>query len=445
MADTFYDVMRRQGISRRSFLKFCSITATSLGLGPAFVPQIVHAMETKPRTPVIWLHGLECTCCTESFIRSAHPLVSDVILSMISLDYDDTIMAAAGHQAEAILEQTIEKYDGQFVLACEGNPPLNEDGMYCFQGGVPYLEKLQRMAKHAAHVIAWGSCASWGCVQAAKPNPTQAVPIHKVLDKPVIKVPGCPPIPEVMTGIVTYLLTFGVPELDRQGRPKMFYSQRIHDKCYRRPHFDAGQFVEQWDDAGARAGYCLYKVGCKGPTTYNACSTVRWNEGVSFPIGSGHGCIGCSEDDFWDRGSFYDRLTNIKDFGVEYNADRVGAVAAGVVGAAIVAHAWFHTDNAEEVLARQAAFPLVRGIRSKPVTSLSPGAMTPGAPTTVASSGTSRLMINVSAPIFTLFPTVMGPRSVAAVPIMTLSPVCTRARVAMLESLDCAGVRSSTV
>jgi hypothetical protein len=117
-------------------------------------------------------------------------------------------------------------------------------------------------------------------VQAAKPNPTQATPVHKVIfDKPIIKVPGCPPIAEVMTGVITYMLTFDrLPELDRQGRPKMFYGQRIHDKCYRRPHFDAGQFVEAWDDEGARKGYCLYKMGCKGPTTYNACSTVRWNE-----------------------------------------------------------------------------------------------------------------------------------------------------------------------
>jgi hydrogenase small subunit len=178
-------------------------------------------------------------------------------------------------------------------------------------------------------------------VQAAKPNPTQAVPIDKVItNKPIIKVPGCPPIAEVMSGVVTYVAAFDrIPELDRQGRPKMFYSQRIHDKCYRRPHFDAGQFVESFDDAGARAGYCLYKVGCKGPTTYNACSTTRWNEGVSFPIASGHGCIGCSEDGFWDKGSFYDRLTDIKAFGVEANADQVGAVVAGVTGAAIVAHA----------------------------------------------------------------------------------------------------------
>ncbi len=340
MTETFYEVLRRQGITRRSFLKFCSLTAASLGLGPAFVGKFAHAMETKPRIPVLWLHGLECTCCTESFIRSANPLAKDVILSMISLDYDDTIMAAAGHHAEAILDEVIAQYKGNYILACEGNPPLNQDGMSCIIGGKPYLEQLKKVAEHSMAIISWGSCASWGCVQAARPNPTHAVPIHKVIhDKPIIKVPGCPPIPEVMTAVVTYILTFGkLPELDRQGRPKMFYSQRIHDKCYRRPHFDAGQFVETWDDEGARKGYCLYKMGCKGPTTYNACSTIRWNEGTSFPIQAGHGCIGCSEDAFWDKGSWYARLTDIKQFGIEENADKVGGTVAGVVGAATVAH-----------------------------------------------------------------------------------------------------------
>ena len=340
MTPTFYEVMRQQGITRRSFIKFCSLTAASLGLGSGGAAQIAHALETKPRVPVIWLHGLECTCCTESFIRSSHPLAKDVILSMISLDYEDTIMAAAGHQAEAALEDTIKNYKGKYILAVEGNPPLGDDGVFCIPGGRPFVEKLRRVAKDAMAVIAWGSCASWGCVQAAKPNPTKATPIHQVIDNPVVKVPGCPPIAEVMTGVVTYVLTFGrLPELDRQGRPKMFYSQRIHDKCYRRPHFDAGQFVETWDDRGAREGYCLYKMGCKGPTTYNACSTVRWNDGVSFPIGSGHGCIGCSEDGFWDKGSFYDRLTTIREFGIEANADRVGATVAVVAGAAVAAHA----------------------------------------------------------------------------------------------------------
>ncbi len=341
MAETFYDVLRRQGISRRSFIKFCSLTAAALGLAPEFAPQMAHALETKPRAPVLWLHGLECTCCSEAFIRSAHPLASDVILSMISLDYDDTIMASAGHQAEAIVDEIVNKYKGQYILACEGNPPLNEDGMYCIIGGKPYLEQLKYAASNAKAIISWGSCASWGCVQAARPNPTQAVPIHKVIhDKPIIKVPGCPPIPEVMTAIITYMLTFDrLPEVDRQGRPKMFYSQRIHDKCYRRPHFDAGQYVEAWDDEGARKGHCLYKMGCKGPTTYNACSTTRWNGGVSFPIQAGHGCIGCSEDGFWDNGSFYNRLTNIHAFGVEANADTIGATAAAAVGVAVAGHA----------------------------------------------------------------------------------------------------------
>ena len=128
-----------------------------------------------------------------------------------------------------------------------------------------------------------------------------------------------------MTGVLTYILTFdALPELDRIGRPKMFYGQRIHDKCYRRAFFDAGQFVEAWDDDGARKGWCLYKMGCRGPTTYNSCSTVKWNNGVSFPIGSGHGCIGCSEENFWDNGPFYERLSNIPVPGIDSTPDTIG-------------------------------------------------------------------------------------------------------------------------
>lgn len=166
-------------------------------------------MQTKPRTPVVWLHGLECTCCTESFIRSYHPLAKDLVLSMVSLDYDDTIMAAAGHQAEEALEETIEKYKGNYIVAVEGNIPLGNDGTFCVPGGEIFLEKIKHVCKNAKAVIGWGSCASWGCVQTAKPNPTKSVPITEVItDKPVVLVPGCPPIPEVMTGVITYILTY---------------------------------------------------------------------------------------------------------------------------------------------------------------------------------------------------------------------------------------------
>ena len=205
----------------------------AMGLEAAFVPEVVKAMETKPRIPVIWLHGLECTCCSESFIRSSHPIAQDVILNMISLDYDDTLQAAAGEQAEDCRRKIMKEHKGGYILAVEGNAPTKDGGVYCTIGGGTFLDVLKETAEGAKAVIAWGSCASNGCVQAAKPNPTGARPVHEIISgKPIINVPGCPPIAEVMTGVITYILTFdALPELDRLGRPKMFYGQRIHDKC----------------------------------------------------------------------------------------------------------------------------------------------------------------------------------------------------------------------
>jgi len=274
------------------------------------VPTVVAAMENKPRIAVIWLHGLECTCCSESFIRSAHPIVQDIVLNMISLDYDDTLQAAAGVQVEEIRRNLVRNHPGQYLLAVEGNAPTRDDGVYCTVGGDSFLNILKETAEHAKAVIAWGSCASNGCVQAAHPNPTGAQPVYQLLPgRPVVNVPGCPPIAEVMTGVLTYLLTFdALPELDALGRPKTFYGQRIHDKCDRRSFFDAGRFVEAWDDEGARKGWCLFKMGCRGPVTFNSCSTTKWNGGISFPIGSGHGCLGCSQPGFWDDAPFYKRL-----------------------------------------------------------------------------------------------------------------------------------------
>lgn len=338
-----YELLQRHGVSRRAFLSFCATTAAALGLDASEVPAIAHALETKPRLPVIWLHGLECTCCSESFIRSAHPIAQDIVLNMISLDYDDTLQAAAGHQVEQIRKDLIEKAkkgEIKYVLAVEGNAPTKDGGIYCTIAGEPFSDILKETAAHAEFVIAWGSCACNGCVQAAAPNPTGAVPIHEMIhDKPIVKVPGCPPIAEVMSGVLTYVLTFGrLPELDRNGRPKMFYAQRLHDKCQRRAFFDNGQFVESWDDEGAKKGWCLYKMGCRGPTTYNSCATVKWNGGMGWPIGSGHGCIGCSEDKFWDDGPFYERLSKTVVPGIEATPQKIGAVLTGAAAAGVAVH-----------------------------------------------------------------------------------------------------------
>jgi hydrogenase small subunit len=167
----------------------------------------------------------------------------------------------------------------------------------------------------------------------ANPNPTGAVPISQIVtDKPVVNVSGCPPIPIVITSVLTHLLTFGkLPELDHLGRPKVFYGESIHDRCYRRPFYERGQFAESFDDEGARKGWCLFKLGCKGPVTYNACATVKWNNGISYPIEAGHGCIGCAEPNFWDHGGFYDALS-VTRWGTPKNV-AIAAAAGVAIGA----------------------------------------------------------------------------------------------------------------
>ncbi len=315
--------------------------AAYLGLESSGAAAVANALETKSRLPVVWMHFQECTCCSESFLRSSHPIIADILLDKISLNYSETLQAASGHMAEKSLQDTIKNNKGKYLMLVEGSVPTGNNGVYCCIGGKSALNIVQEVAADAKAIVAWGSCASNGCVQSAKPNPTSATPIHKIIkDKTIIKVPGCPPIGEVMAGVIVHLLTFDrIPELDRIGRPKAFYSRRIHDTCYRRPNYDAGLFVESFDDPNARKGYCLYKVGCRGPVTYNACGVTKWNNGTSFPIQSGHGCIGCSEAGFWDNGPFYQHLGAFPGFGIEGTADKIGTIAAGVTVAGIAGHA----------------------------------------------------------------------------------------------------------
>jgi hydrogenase small subunit len=320
---TIYEQMVSRGVSRRDFLKFCAWMGTCIGLDQSGSAQIAKALETKRRIPVVWMHFQECTCCSESFLRSSHPIVADILLDKISLDYTETLLAASGDQAEKCLQDTISQFKGEYLLLIEGSVPTGANGMYCCIGGKSAEQILEEVAKDAKAIIAWGNCASSGCVQAAHPNPTGAKPVHRMLHgKPIVNVQGCPPIAEVMAGVLVHLLTFDrIPQLDALGRPKAFYSRRVHDTCYRRPNYDAGLFVESFDDENARKGYCLYKMGCRGPTTYNSCGVIRWNGGVSFPIQAGHGCIGCSESNFWDQGPFYERLAKFPGFGIESTAD----------------------------------------------------------------------------------------------------------------------------
>lgn len=338
--NTLWNLFQERKLSRRAFVKSCVALTAVLGLPPTMLNSVVKAAETKEVPVVVWLHGQECTGCSESFIRSNAPFTSDVILNLIDLEYDDTLSAAAGEALEHHLADVIKKYHGKYVLAVEGGDAIGNDGTYCMVGGRPFDQQVKEAAAGAAFVIEYGSCASWGGIQAAKPNPTNTVSISDVISGvPIVKVPGCPPIPEVMTGVIMHYALFGeIPPRDSVGRPKQFYGNRIHDTCYRRPFFDSGLFVESFDDAGSKAGWCLYKMGCRGPETYNSCGNLRWWNGLSYPIQSGHGCIGCSEKGFWDNGDFYNRLPWVSLPNTIANADTVGAAAAGLFGGAVVAH-----------------------------------------------------------------------------------------------------------
>jgi len=337
---TLGEALRNQGISRRSFLKFCAATASMMALPPSMIPAIAHALEKARRPSVIWLSFQECTGCTESLTRAHTATIESLIFDSISLDYHHTLQAAAGHAAEAAREAAMEENDGKYLLVVDGSIPLGNPG-YSTIAGISNLDMLTDTARGAAAIISVGTCAAFGGIPNAKPNPTGAVSVSDIIkDKPIINVPGCPPIPVVITGVLTHYLTFGtIPELDHLARPKAFYGQSIHDRCYRRPFYDKGLFAETFDDEGARLGWCLYKLGCKGPSTYNACATTKWNDGISFPIEAGHPCIGCSEPHFWDGGGFYKALSmpteNISKTAVYTAAGAVaGAAAVGVMNRA---------------------------------------------------------------------------------------------------------------
>jgi hydrogenase small subunit len=330
---TLIESLRRRGVSRRGFLKFCTATASLMALPPAMIPQIAAALEQARRPSVIWLSFQECTGCTESLTRSHAPTVEGLIFDHISLDYHHTLQAAAGESAEQAREAAMKENFGKYILVVDGSIPLKEKGNYSAIAGISNLEMLKEVAAGAAAIVAVGTCAAYGGLPMASPNPTGAVPVSDIIkDKPIVNVPGCPPIPTVITGVLSHFLVFGsLPELDQLGRPKVFYGQNIHDRCYRRPFYERGQFAETFDDEGARKGWCLYKLGCKGPITYNACATNRWNEGTSFPIESGHGCIGCSEPGFWDFGGFYRALSVPS---ANLGGTVVAAAAAGIAAGA---------------------------------------------------------------------------------------------------------------
>lgn len=337
------EILRRweeRGIGRRQFLTFCTGMAATLALPAAFVPRLASALEDA-RLPVVWLEFQACTGDTEALLRAYSPAIDNLLLHVISLELHDTIMAAAGRQVEQVREQVLAKHAGKYLAIVDGAIPRQEE--FCTIGGRSALDIARQVCPQAAATIAVGTCAAYGGIQSAAPNPTGATPLKEAVPgaKNVIRLPGCPCNTENLTATLVHFLTFGrLPPVDALDRPLFAYGKRIHDNCERRGHFDAGQYAESFGDEGHRRGWCLYKLGCKGPETFHNCPSFRYNEGTSWPVMAGHGCIGCSEPHFWDTMSpFYRRLPKVPGFDVEATADKIGLGLAAGTALAFGAHA----------------------------------------------------------------------------------------------------------
>ncbi len=342
----FLGALEFRGIKRRDFLKYCGATAVLIGLSESFAPKIAAAIEkASKRQPVIWLNFASDSGCTEALLKATYPNTAAIILDILSLDYNETIMAAAGKQAEEILATSAKT--GGYILIVEGGVPTKKG--YGMIGNKEMLDVLKEMAIPAVAVLAIGSCATDGGVPAAKPNPSQIIGTSEALKrvgvtKPLINLDLCPCNPQYLVGVVVNFLLLGkLPDLDQQGRPTMFFGQTIHDNCERRAHFDAGRFVEIFGSQEEAMNYCLYKMGCKGPMTYSACPKIQYNDRTSWCIKAGGPCIGCAERGWTDKfAGFYEPLPGVKIpglGGVEAGADRIGAVAAIATAVGIAVHA----------------------------------------------------------------------------------------------------------
>ena len=315
--------------------------AGTLALPRDYAKTIAVALATAPRIPVIWLEGQDCAGNTEAFLRASHPTTAELVLDVLSVDYHETIMAAAGEAAEKSRLDTMAAYPNGYIAVVEGAVPIGEGGVYCTVGGRAFADTVHEVCSGALATIAVGTCAFDGGIPGAAGGPTGAVGVGATVPRSkVINLPGCPLNVQNLTATIVHFMTFNAwPAVDGYGRPLFAYGQLIHDQCERRAHFEQGEYVTAWGDEAHRKGWCLYKMGCKGPETYANCPTVRFNDRTSWPVKVGHGCVGCTMPRFWDEMTpFYRRLPAPAPFATEVTADQVGLAFVGAVAGLTAAH-----------------------------------------------------------------------------------------------------------
>jgi hydrogenase small subunit len=330
----------RHGVSRRAFLKFSAAIAATLALPLSYAPRIAAAVENAPRVPLIWLRGLSCGGDSQAFLQSTNPTIGELLIGALSLDYDEAFMATAGGDASAALSGLRARFPEGYIAVVEGAIPTAEGGVFATLGGRPLRDVISEVCAGAIGTIAVGSCAFDGAVSAAAGGLTGAVGVGRVITTPqLVNLPGCPVNGDnLVATLVHYLTVKEFPPTDGLGRPFFAYGGLIHNQCERRAHFEFGEFVQSWGDEASQKGWCLYRMGCKGPQTFANCPTRQYAESSSWNVLAGHGCIGCTMPGFWDgMGGAYQRLPAPLPFLPDVSADAIGlALTGGVAGLAVV-------------------------------------------------------------------------------------------------------------
>lgn len=271
-----------------------------LGIPAQHLDMCVEILEHMSDMKIIWLHLQECSGCTESLLRTQNPSFETLIFDIFRIEYHDTLMMSSGYQATQVLESAVQ--NEHYILLVEGSVPMQDAQNYLTIGERNGYEDLCHIAQNAQAVFAIGTCSSYGGVQSAAPNPSRSHALSEVLSREVIHIPGCPPSDKnIITTLLYYYLFLESPPLDRFHRPLWAYGKSVHDLCERKGAFLSGKFAQDFNDEGMQEGYCLYKVGCKGPYAFNNCPKVQFNAKTSWPVRAGHGCIACSEPNFWDN------------------------------------------------------------------------------------------------------------------------------------------------
>jgi len=330
-------------LNRRQFLKLCTASAAAAGLSQMWVPAIAEAFKKSVAgdPPIIWLQGLACNGCSTSMINTADPGMRELLTEIINISFHLGFIGMAGGDLVDSLRQTSAKHKGKFILVVEGALPKAANGAYNVFGEdstgrkITLTELLADLGKQAKTVVAVGSCASFGGIAAAEPNPAECMGLEKFIDvKKVLNVPGCPPHPDWIVGTLSHLLLFGMPEQDMYGRPALFFEGLIHNNCPRRQYFDNSIFAKQFGDEG-----CLLQLGCKGPLAHGDCPTRLWNGVSSWCVGANAPCIGCTDPGFPDLTMpFYKKMPQIQGPGITFTADTIGLGLGIATVAGLTAH-----------------------------------------------------------------------------------------------------------